>query len=333
MQRGEDEVKVWVRYVLDDRNELKDLSSMQIRTASGQSVPLSELAELKTERGILSINHISGQRELRVSADVSNDRASISDINADIKSIILPKILDRYPSVSVGFEGQERDQQKTADSGKIAMPIALMIMFFIIVLTFKSVSQTLIVFTLMPFAFIGVGLGHYIMDKPISMFSVLGAIALIGIFINDALVFITTLNQNIKGGMPYKDALYQTGLSRFRPITLTSITTVAGLGPLLLERSIQAQFLIPMAISVAFGLMVGTFILLVLTPALLVIANRIKRSALSIWEGEPIGALTVEPATIGRVSNIPLYLIAAIITLIALAAYVFFTLKVSELFV
>ncbi len=333
LQRGEDEVKVWVRYKLDDRNELKDLANMRIRTASGQSVPLSELAEFKTERGILSINHIAGQRELRVSADVSNDRASISDINADIKSIILPKILGKYPSVTVGFEGQERDQQKTAASGMIAMPIALMIMFFIIVLTFKSVSQTLIVFTLMPFAFIGVGLGHYIMDRPISMFSVLGAIALIGIFINDALVFITTFNQKIKSGMRFKDALYETGLSRFRPITLTSITTVAGLGPLLLETSIQAQFLIPMAISVAFGLMVGTFILLVLIPALLMIANRIKRSALSIWEGEPIPALIVEPATIGRVSNLPLYLIAAIVTLIALVGYVMFTLKVSELFV
>jgi len=333
LQRGEDEVKVWVRYKLDDRNELKDLSNMRIRTANGQSVPLSELAEFKTERGIVSINHVSGQREVRVLADVSNDRASVSDINTDIKNIILPKILKKYPSVQVGFEGQERDQQKTAKSGQLVMPIALMIMFFIIVLTFKSVSQTLIVFTLMPFAFIGVGLGHYIMDRPISMFSVLGAIALIGIFINDALVFITTFNQNIKSGMPYKDALYKTGLSRFRPITLTSITTVAGLGPLLLETSLQAQFLIPMAISVAFGLMVGTFILLVLTPALLVLSNRIKRYALSFWEGEPISELIVEPAAVGRVSNMPLYLIAAIVTLMALIGYVLFTLKVSELFV
>lgn len=333
LQRGEDEVKVWVRYKLDDRNELSDLSNMRIRTANGQSVPLSELAEFTTERGIVSINHISGQREVRVFADVSNDRASVSDINGDIRSIILPKILDKYPSVQVGFEGQERDQKKTADSGKLVFPIALMIMFFIIVLTFKSVSQTLIVFTLMPFAFIGVGLGHFMMDRPISMFSVLGAIALIGIFINDALVFITTHNQNIKSGLSFKDALYKTGLSRFRPITLTSITTVAGLGPLLLEKSLQAQFLIPMAISVAFGLMVGTFILLVLTPALLVIANRIKRTALSVWEGERVGALLVEPAAPGRVGNMPLYLIAAIITLIAFIIYVFITLRISDLIV
>ena len=333
LQRGEDEVKVWVRYKLDDRNDLSDLSNMRIRTATGQSVSLSELAEFKTERGIVNINHISGQREINVFADVANDRVSVSDVNSDIRNIILPKILQKYPTVQVGFEGQERENQKTAESGKIVFPITMMLMFFIIVLTFKSVSQTLIVFALMPFAFIGVGLGHYLMDRPISMFSVLGAIALIGIFINDVLVFITTLNQNIKSGLPYKDALYKTGLSRFRPITLTSITTVAGLGPLLLEKSIQAQFLIPMAISVAFGLMVGTFILLVLTPALLVIANRIKRTAMSIWEGEPIGALAVEPATPGRAANFPLYLIAALVALICFVAYVVLTFKISEFFV
>lgn len=114
---------------------------------------------------------------------------------------------------------------------------------------------------------------------------------------------------------------------------MTSITTVAGLGPLLLEKSLQAQFLIPMAISVAFGLMVGTFILLVLIPALLVIANRIKRSALSFWEGERVGALAVEPAAAGRVANLPLYLIAALVTLLAFVAYVAVTFKISEFFV
>jgi len=288
LQRGEDEVKVWVRYKLDDRNEIRDLAQMRIRSIGGQSIPLSELVEFKTERGVVTINHIDGQREIRVFADLLNDRASVSDINTDIRTILLPKILQKYPSVSVGFEGQERENKKSQDSMSTIMPLAMMIMFFIIVLTFKSVSQTLIVFTLMPFAFIGVGLGHYIMDVPISLFSVMGAIALIGIFINDALVFITTFNQKIAKQLPYKQALYETGLSRFRPITLTSITTVAGLGPLLLEKSMQAQFLIPMAISVAFGLIVGTFILLVLIPALLVISNRIKRTALSVWEGEPI---------------------------------------------
>jgi multidrug efflux pump subunit AcrB len=333
LQRGEDEVKVWVRYKLDDRNELSDLSQMRVRSANGQSVPLSELVEFKEERGIVNINHISGQREIRVFADVSNDRVSISDVNRDIKEVILPQILDEYPSVSVGFEGQERENQKTQKSMQAILPIALLIMFFIIVLTFKSISQTLIVFGLMPFAFIGVGLGHFIMDKPISLFSVLGAIALIGVFVNDALVFITTFNQKIKSGMAYKDALYETGLSRFRPITLTSITTVAGLGPLLLEKSLQAQFLIPMAISVAFGLMVGTFILLVLTPALLVITNRIKRYGLAIWEGEQIDELMVEPAAATRVANMPLYLIAALIALIAFAAYVVFTFRLSELIV
>jgi len=333
IQRGEDEVKVWVRYALDNRNEVSDLSNMRIRTAEGQSVPLSELVEFRTERGVVTINHIEGQREIRVTADLVNDRASVSDINTDIQSILLPKILEKYPSVSVGFEGQQRENEKSQRSMQKVLPLAFMIMFFIIVLTFKSISQTLIVFALMPFAFIGVGLGHYLMDIPISLFSVLGSIALIGIFVNDALVFITTFNNNIAKGIDFKTALYDTGLSRFRPITLTSITTIAGLAPLLLEQSLQAQFLIPMAVSVAFGLMVGTFILLVLIPALLVISNRIKRTALGLWEGEKIDYLMVEPASATRVSNLPIYLIAALITLAALVAYVVFTFKVSELIV
>lgn len=333
LQRGQDEVRVWVRYKLDDRNEVSDLSSMQVRSVNGQSVPLSELVEFKEERGVVSINHISAQREIRVFADVSNDRVSISDVNNDIKAVILPKILKEYSSVKVGFEGQERENQKTSSSMRAILPVALLVMFFIILLTFKSISQTLIVFGLMPFAFIGVGLGHYLMDKPISMFSVLGGIALIGVFVNDALVFISTFNQKIKAGLPYKEALYDTGLSRFRPITLTSITTVAGLGPLLLEKSVQAQFLIPMAISVAFGLMVGTFILLVLTPALLVITNRIKRYGLALWEGEHIDELMVEPASAVRVANMPLYLIAAIISLAVFVGYVIVTFRISELIV
>jgi len=333
IQRGEDEVKVWVRYALDDRNEVSDLSDMRIRSASGQSVPLSELVEFKTERGIVNINHIEGEREIRVTADLVNDRASVSDINNDIQTILIPSILEKHPSVSVGYEGQQRQNEKSQRSMARVLPLALMIMFFIIVLTFKSISQTLIVFTLIPFAFIGVGLGHYLMDIPMSLFSGLGSIALIGIFVNDALVFITTFNNNIAKGINFKTALYETGLSRFRPITLTSITTVAGLAPLLLEKSMQAQFLIPMAVSVAFGLMVGTFILLVLIPALLVISNRVKRTALGIWEGEKIDYLMVEPASAVRVSNLPVYLIAALLTLAALIAYVLLTFKISELIV
>jgi len=301
IQRGEDEIRVWVRYGLEDRSDISDLASMRIRSADGKSIPLSELANFNTERGVININHIDGEREVRIEGDVASDAVSISDVTADVRDVILPEVLKDFPSVRASFEGQNREQAKTSKSLGTVMPLIFLMMFFVIILTFKSVSQALIVFALLPFGFIGVGLGHWVQGLPISLFSILGVIALIGIFVNDALVFITTFNEKIKAGLPHKQAVVETGKARFRPILLTSITTVAGLAPLILEKSFQAQFLIPMAVSVAYGLLIGTFILLVLIPALLMITNRVKRTALQFWEGEPFSAEEVEPAYVPAV--------------------------------
>ena len=296
IQRGEDEIRVWVRYDLADRSDISDLAEMRIRSADGGSIPLSELATFSTERGVVNINRLDGEREVRIEADVLNDAVSISDITNDVKNVILPETLKDFPSVRASFEGQDREQGKTQKSLALVMPLIFLMMFFVIILTFKSVSQALIVFALLPFGFVGVGFGHWVHGLPISLFSILGVIALIGIFVNDALVFITTYNEKIKKGYDVKQAVIETGRARFRPILLTSITTIAGLGPLILEKSFQAQFLIPMAISVAYGLLVGTFILLVLIPALLVISNKSKTGLVRIYTGEKIAPELVEPA-------------------------------------
>ncbi|MFK7808098.1 MAG: efflux RND transporter permease subunit [Saprospiraceae bacterium] len=297
LQRGSDEVKVWIRYGEEDRSSISDLANMRYRTPNGQAIPLGELVSFSTERGVININHLNGQREIRVTADVANEQVSVSDVNNDINTEILPKVLERYPSVSVSFEGQAKENKKGQDSiGRVA-PLILTCMIFVIILTFSSVSQSLIVVALFPFGFIGVGLGHWLMGLPVSFLSVLGMIALIGILVNDGLVFIATFNGKIKEGLPFREALYDTGLSRFRPILLTTVTTVAGLLPLLLEDSVQAQFLIPMAISIAFGLMVSTFILLALIPALLVIASDIRLLSTKLWTGNlEITRAMVEPS-------------------------------------
>ena len=303
LQRGEDEVKVWVRYKLEDRSDISKLSDMRIRTAGNLAIPLSELANFSIERGVTNINHLNGRREVRIEADVANNKVSVADITRELQTEIIPEILKKYPGVDVRFEGENREQQKTIQSIRKTLGIIFLLMFFVIILTFKSVSQAMIVFAIIPFSFIGVGMGHYLMDKPISLLSFLGVIALIGVLINDALVFITTFNIKIKRGKTFQDALYETGLSRFRPIVLTSVTTIAGLLPLMLEKSLNAQFLIPMAISVAFGLMIVTFIILALTPALLVISNRFKLNVMQIWEGKSLNAAEVEPAYIGTKKN------------------------------
>ncbi len=332
IQRGEDEVRIWVRYGLEDRSDISDLAEMRIRSANGQSVPLSELATFETERGVININRIDGAREIRIEGDVVSDKVSISDITSDVKNVILPRVLKDFPGVIASFEGQDKEQQKTRDSMMLVMPIALLLMLFVIILTFKSVSQALVVFALLPFGFVGVGVGHYIHGLPVSLFSILGVIALIGIFVNDALVFISTFNDKISGGQAQIEALIETGKSRFRPILLTSITTIAGLAPLILETSLQAQFLIPMAISVAYGLLFGTFFLLVLIPALLMITNRIKRTAMQIYEGEKVSREQVEAAHPLRKSNFLVYLVAGVIAIAIFGMLLYALFQVSSVF-
>ena len=315
LQRGEDEVKVWVRYQSEERAELSDLSQMRIRSSQGLSVPLEELATFSIERGQTAFHHLDGQREVRIEAEIANSRVSVSGILAEIQGRIIPPILEKYPSIKIDYNGQSREQAKTMSSLGFSLALINIVIFFIIVLTFKSVSQTLIVFAVAPFSFVGIGLGHYVMDLPVSMVSLLGFVALIGILVNDALVFITTFNDKIKAGLPFKTALEQTSISRFRPIVLTSVTTIVGLGPILLEKSLGAQLLIPMAASLAFGLLMVTIIILAMIPALLKISNDIKVYALSLWEGQSIDPTLVEPARKGRKQHILLTLVIALLVL------------------
>ena len=296
LQRGQDEVRVWVRYDREDRDNINNLKDMRIRFEDGREFPLSEIATLKLQRGVININHIDGKREVKIEADVSNNDVSVSDVTASLQDKIIPDILRGYSSVSAIYEGQNREQQKSASSIQTVFGIVLSLMFFVIALTFRSVGQALLVFLLIPFGFIGVGWGHWLMGLPISLFSALGVIALIGILVNDALVFVSTYNTMIEEGKSHMDAVYETGLSRFRPIVLTTITTFAGLAPLLFEKSLQAQFLIPMAIAVSFGLLVVTAVILVLLPVLIIIMNRFKVYASYAWNGVKPSYEAVEPA-------------------------------------
>ncbi len=296
LQRGKDEVRVWVRYARADRKNIAQLEEMRIRLADGRVFPLKELATLKEEVGILAIDRLDGKRQITIEADIANNDVSASDQNINIKDNIAPIVEAKFPSVTTLMEGQERETAKTKESFALVGPIVLILMFFIIALTFKSLSQTLVVFMLIPFCYIGVGWGHWFMDEPISLLSNQGVLALVGILVNDALVFISTYNTNLKKGLPQMDALYTAGLSRFRPIVLTSVTTVAGLAPLLLDPSLGAQFVIPMAISVAFGLIFITVIILVLLPIFIIATNRIKVYTKWFWEGKKPSFESVESA-------------------------------------
>ncbi len=296
IQRGIDEVRIYVRYTDAERATLSQLAHMRIRLPNRREYPLQEVANLSVKRGIMSINHLDTRRVVTVEADISNPKESVTDLIAGIKAGILPLLRDKYPDVDFDFEGQSRETAKTMRSTMSVLPPILLLMFIIIIITFRSFMQAFIVFLLVPFGLIGVVWGHYIQGYIISVLSMFGMIALIGIMVNDALVLVNAMNRRLKKGMNFKSALYEAGISRFRPILLTSLTTIAGLGPLIFETSFQAQFLSPMAISVAYGLLFATVLNLLMLPALLNLFNKLKVYIFWLLNREKPKAEMVEPA-------------------------------------
>lgn len=332
LQRGRDEVRVWVRYADADRSSLKDLSNMRVRFLDGREFPLSEIADLEVERGVIGINHIDGKREIKVEADVANDEVSVSEITTAIKTEIVPTVLKDYPGVSALYEGQNREQEKSVTSIRKVGVIILALMFFAVALTFRSISQTTVVFLLIPFSMIGVGWGHYLMGTPISLFSILGVIALIGVLVNDSLVLVTTYNGYLEEGDSQMDAVFKAGVSRFRPIVLTTFTTFAGLAPLLFEKSLQAQFLIPMAISVSYGLLAVTVANLILLPVFLIVANRFKVYVTWLWNGVKPSYESVE-AAVRTESGYEFLWYAALVFIAIALAFSFYGQQIAQIFI
>lgn len=295
-QRGQDEVRVWVRYDREGRSSINDLNAMRIITPSGERVPFGEIATYTIERGDESIRHLDGKREIQVNADLENPNDSATDILFEIQQGIIPEILAKYTTVSVSYEGQNREAQKLSNSASTIIPIILFLIYATIAFTFRSYSQPLLLLMLIPFSVIGVAWGHWIHGFPVNMLSAMGIIALIGIMVNDGLVLITKFNTFLKEGLPFDKALYEAGRSRFRAIFLTSLTTIAGLAPLIFEKSRQAQFLKPMAISIAYGIGIATVLTLFLLPLFLTINNKIKTGTIWLATGKKVNKEDVERA-------------------------------------
>ena len=231
-----------------------------------------------------------------MNADLDDPKGSATEIMTDIRTNVMPEILSKYPTVSVSYEGQNREAGKLADSAWTVVPIVLFLIYVVIAFTFRSYSQPLLLMIMIPFSFIAVAWGHWIHDFPINILSALGIIALIGIMVNDGLVLIGKFNTYLREGMKFDEALYQAGRSRFRAIFLTSLTTIAGIAPLLLEKSRQAQFLKPMAISIAYGIGIATVLTLIILPVLLSVTNSTKAGAKWLVTGKDVQKEEVERA-------------------------------------
>ncbi len=296
IQRGRDEIKVWVRYRLEDRAALGILDQMRIRTLGGAEYPFSELAEYTIERGLTQVNHLNRKREIKVEANQANIKEDLPPILAEIEENVLPRVLNQVQGVTALFEGQSREQKKMMNSMRNSFSVAFLSMFILIVLVFRSYAQAGIIFSLIPIGVLGAIWGHGIQGLQISMLSVTGMMALAGIIINDSIVFVDQINRFLREGQKVEEATFNSGIARLRPILLTTLTTSLGMAPLIMETSKQAQFLIPMAAAVAYGLVFGTLILLIILPSAFLAFNSVRVRFAGIFSDGPVTAESVEPA-------------------------------------
>ena len=268
IQRGKDELKVMVRYPEAQRRSVADLENMRIRTPAGDEVPFSSVAEVTFGESYSSIRRQNRQRTVTVSANIDPERVEPQEVIRSIRENFIPELLARHPGVSFGLEGASEEERNFVRNLSIASLAALFLIYALIAIPLHSYSQPLIIMSVIPFGFIGAVLGHIIMGKAISMFSMFGLIALAGVVVNDSLIMVDFINRARVRGSDLRTAVIESGTQRFRAIILTSVTTAAGLLPIMTETSMQAQFVIPMAISLGFGILFATVITLFLVPAL-----------------------------------------------------------------
>lgn len=295
LQEGRDELRIWVRYPLSDRLTLGQMERMKIKTAFGE-YPLIEVADYHMERGPVAINHYNGSREIRVEAETVDPLAPVPEILDQIELEIMPELQTLFPGVRYVYQGQQKASNDALQKVMKYFLIAFILIIFVMVLHFKSGWQTLIVVMMIPLAILGVMWGHGIHGKPVSIMSFWGIIALTGVIINDAIVFLSKYDGLLIEGVKVVDAVVEAGKLRLRPILLTSITTSIGLFPIILEKSVQAQFLIPMAISLAYGVAIGTVFILIFFPVVIMILNDIKLLIHRLWTGEKVEREVVEIA-------------------------------------
>jgi multidrug efflux pump subunit AcrB len=291
LQKGRDEVKVWVRFPKEDRVSIAQIENLRVRTPAGDYVPFREVAEYRIERGIRRIRHDDGMRAATVYADLDYSQNDLNVVLAEVNREVVPRVLSQVDGVgrAVG-SGQQEEVQKMVGSMTYTMTLALVAMFTILLFLLKSYIQTLLIMGLIPLGVIGAVIGHSIIGIPISILSFLGIVALAGIIVNDSVVLVDRYNKRIAEGIDVGEALFQAAKSRFRPIVLTTITTAGGLAPIILMRSEQGQFLAPMAVSVAFGLIFGTLLTLLLLPSALYVVSDLRvlfRRKKSRLEAEP----------------------------------------------
>jgi multidrug efflux pump subunit AcrB len=269
IQRGQDDVRVMVRFPEDERRSIGNLEDMRIRTADGTEVPFTSVASFELGRGFSTINRLDGRRVINVTGDIDRAIASPEAIIASMLNESIPLILQRYPDISIGLAGEQEERASSMASLALGAVLALVIIYTLLAVPLRSYIQPLVIMSVIPFGAVGAIIGHYIMDTGLMFFSLLGIIALSGVVVNASLVLVDYINRRRREGVDLVEAVATAGVVRFRPIVLTSFTTFVGLLPMLSRGGDPTTaFIIPMAISLAFGVLFATVITLILVPCL-----------------------------------------------------------------
>jgi multidrug efflux pump subunit AcrB len=284
-QRDQDEVKVLVRYPDGERRSLGSVESMRIRLGDGTDVPFTQVAQVSREQGYATITRSHRQRVISVTADVVEGQANANEVNNDLELNILPRIRELHPEVRFALEGEGREDREFVMNVLRSFVVALFLIYALLAIPFRSFAQPLIVMAAIPFGLVGALIGHIVMGYDISMMSLFGIVGLSGVVVNDSLVLIEATNRIKENGRTHVDAITAAGQLRFRAIILTSITTFGGLTPMILERSLQARFLIPMAAGLGYGVLFATGITLLIIPCLYLILEDIRRALKRLTSG------------------------------------------------
>ena len=296
LQRGRDDIRVKVRYTANERSSLSELDQVRIRTPSGYEIPLISVANIRFSPGYSTITRTDGLRRIAISAAVDSNKANANEIFAELSHGFFKHLENKYPGLHVSMQGEKKKMRESFSSLYVGFPLAVLGIFIIIATIFRSYAQPFVIIFTVPFGIIGGIIGHLVMGYDLSLMSIFGMVALTGVVVNDAIVLIERINVNLAKGMPFFYAIQSGGARRFRAIFLTTLSTVGGLAPLILEKDMQAKFMIPMALSLAAGVTFATVLTLLLIPSLLVILNDVRCLCHKIIFGNWPVRETVEPA-------------------------------------
>jgi multidrug efflux pump subunit AcrB len=283
-QRGRNELRVYVRRPEDERVSEHDIEELIVHTPNGGEMMLRDAAIVDRGRSYTEIVRRDGRRVLNVTADVDEEVTSGQEVVGNLESDVLPQLIADYPGLSYDLAGEQEERMESLGALRTGFLLALLAMFGLMAIAFRSYVQPLIIMFAIPFGFVGAVAGHLLMGYELSFMSAMGVVALSGVVVNDSLVLIAAINDFRKEGMEVEESVIAGGMRRFRPILLTSLTTFLGLAPMIFETSVQAKFLIPMALSLGFGILFVTYIALVLVPALYMIVEDARRKVTSVRE-------------------------------------------------